>query len=402
MSLVLGLAATIVLCGCGAVDAPEEMVLIPAGTVQFGAGETEKQLAADVADRLRRDAARTAAAEGIAPEDASLERLGESLDKAVGEAEAACKAAGGDPSVKGIQRRTARLTAGQAEPADKRAHLDQLQQRLVKLRAARDRLRLAGQIAGWMADEVPQVAVAVKPFYLDTHEVTVAEYQAYCKATGREMPWPYRSCLAGKSSSNTFIEVTHPSFKDPRSPITGLTWDEAAAYARWAGKRLPTEVEWEHAARGGKGHPFAWGNTPWTGKEANLASKGLSDLNVRYADRTDETVDDGYPCLAPVGSFKPNAYGLYDMTGNAAEWVDGMDFYQEFLNRKLAGQLPDDFAMPQASDKHKWGHTRDEFQPLRGGGFNTFDFDARISRRYGPPTMHAEPERGLRCAKDAD
>lgn len=390
------------LAGCNTTPTPKGMVLIPGGTVRFGADEPEKKLADDAAERLRLDAKRMAVAEGVASEDVSTEQLKELLNKAVTEAEAAYKAAGGDPSVKGIQKRMARLTAGESEPEPKREKLDLLQNQLVKLRAAKDRLQLAQQLAGCLANETPQVTATVKPFYLDTHEVTIAQYKAYCEATGKEMPWPYQSCLAGKSSSNTFIEVTHPSFKDPDSPITGVTWDEANAYAKWAGKRLPTEIEWEHAARGGKGHTFAWGNSPWSGKQANLASKGLTALNVRYADRTDETIDDGYPCLAPVGSFEPNEYGLYDMTGNAAEWVDGMDFYQEFLNRKLAGQLPEDFTMPKAKDKHKWGHTRDEFQPLRGGGYNNFDYDARISRRYGPPTMHAEPERGFRCAKDVE
>jgi len=104
----------------------------------------------------------------------------------------------------------ARLTARESEPRDKLKQLDEFQGRWVKPRAARDRLSLAGPLAGWLGDETPQVLVEVKPFYPDTHEVTVAEYQAYCKATDKEMPWPDRSCPAGNSSSNTFIEVTHP------------------------------------------------------------------------------------------------------------------------------------------------------------------------------------------------
>ena len=97
-------------------------------------------------------------------------------------------------------------------------------------------------------------------------------------------------------------------------PVDSLTWDEASDYCKKVGMRLPTEAEWEYAARAGTTTPFYWGAT-LSGKEANFCDSTCA-LNIR-----EPRVTDGFKHTAPVGSFPPNPFGLYDMAGNVSEWI---------------------------------------------------------------------------------
>jgi iron(II)-dependent oxidoreductase len=146
-------------------------------------------------------------------------------------------------------------------------------------------------------DEMPQHPVQLRPFFIDRHEVTTSQYQRFIEATGRPSPadphdvW-YYSWVDGK-----------PPAGQEDHPVCYVNWAEADAYCRWAGKRLPTEAEWEKAARGDDGRVWPWGNV--------------------FDPERCNTVEAGLLWSTPVGSFPEGAspYGVMDLCGNVAEWT---------------------------------------------------------------------------------
>jgi formylglycine-generating enzyme required for sulfatase activity len=243
-----------------------------------------------------------------------------------------------------------------------------------------------------MPEESPPHEVAVKSFWIDAREVTVAEFARFVEATG------YRTEAERFGWSGVFNVETgewgrvdgadwrHPEGPESRAasdePVCQVSWNDAAAYAKWAGKRLPTEAEWEYAARGGlAGKRYAWGD------ELRPGGKPVANWwQGRFPER--DTGEDGFKHRAAVGSFPPNGYGLFDVAGNVWEWsADWFD--AEYYARS-----------PKANP---FGPDAGTERVIRGGSWmcsENYCSNYRVSAR-----SHATPDSGLnnlgfRCAGD--
>ena len=249
-------------------------------------------------------------------------------------------------------------------------------------------------VAGSFAYEGPVHSVTVKPFFLDKHEVTNAQFAAFVKATG------YRTVAEKEGWSGVFdpkqkkwvavdgADWRHPT--GPKSSIKGrdnypvlqVCWYDAIAYAKWAGKRLPTEAEWEFASRGGlEGKPYAWGT--------ELNPKGRYVANYWQGTFPEKDLGkDGFAGVAPVGKFPPNGYGLLDMTGNVWEWVADR-FAPDYYARS-----------PKVDPK---GPKEGNENVIRGGSFlcaTNFCSGFRVAARNKNTPDSATNNTGFRCAMD--
>ena len=174
----------------------------------------------------------------------------------------------------------------------------------------------------WMKRSRPVHTVELDEFYMDVHEVTVGQFKQFVEQSGY-------------SYGGNWDTVAKYSPGD-EYPMVYISRNDATAYAKWAGKRLPTEAEWEYAARGGlAGERYPWGGALPNGRQCNYADKNadavLRSMNKDY-DWADMKVDDGYAKCAPVGSYPANGYGLYDLAGNVWEWCAdwyGSDYYSK-------------------------------------------------------------------------
>ncbi|MDJ0637602.1 MAG: formylglycine-generating enzyme family protein [Paracoccaceae bacterium] len=186
---------------------------------------------------------------------------------------------------------------------------------------------------GFYAEEGPIVRLSVEPFRIDAHEITNRQFAKFVAATGYvtsaermvETGWPANGSAVFDAMQWQFVEGAnwrHP--EGPHSSIEGrdndpvvqVSLEDAQAYADWRGRALPTEAEWEYAARGGlDGKPFAWGDvfTPGGVYMANTW-QGMFPEN--------DAAEDGHMGRAQVGCFPANGYGLYDMIGNVWEWTE--------------------------------------------------------------------------------
>jgi len=206
-------------------------------------------------------------------------------------------------------------------------------------------------------DEKPEHRVNLPAYYIDKYEVTNAQYKAFCDATGR------------KPSDNPGFDPNY--FKDkPDSPVMGITRDEAREYAKWAGKRLPTEEEWEKAASwdpaAGAKRQWPWGDREEIG-QANLGTGRPAPITEYSTDRS--------------------PYGVYGMAGNAYEWVDS--YYQAYKGNPISDP---NYGM--------------RFSVVRGGNFLIKDpKEARTSYRNNLPAVFSGEQTtpvGFRCALSAD
>ncbi|MDQ1326845.1 MAG: Formylglycine-rating enzyme family protein, partial [Candidatus Poribacteria bacterium] len=203
------------------------------------------------------------------------------------------------------------------------------------------------------SDELPIHKVYTDKFYIDVYEVTNAMYKKFIEATGHKQPkfWSDPKCNA------------------PNQPVVGVTWQDAVDYCNWAGKRLPTEVEWEKSARGGLvGKEFPWGD------EENIETPSGEPL---------VNENPGLSSAIPVGSFAPNGYGLHDMERNAWEWC--ADWYdEEYYSKSL--------------DKNPKGPDSGDKKIMRGGSwFSGIFTPLRVAYRYSDDPNQTSDLIGFRC-----
>jgi formylglycine-generating enzyme required for sulfatase activity len=287
------------------------------------------------------------------------------------------------------------------------------------------------------SDEYPQHKIKLNSFWMDATEVTNAQFREFINATGyittaeRKVDWvemqkqlpsgtPKPPDSELEPSSLVFVPTSQPvalnnaaqwwqwtkgaDWKHPQGPqsningkdnypVVHVSWEDANAYAKWAGKRLPTEAEWEFAARAGLiDQPFTWGSEP--------IDKGAAKANTWQGQfPVSNTIKDGFERAAPVRSFAPNAYGLFDMAGNVWEWCS--DWYTNTYYDQLSGKTTPGPKGPSAS------YDPDEptvpKRVVRGGSFlchASYCASYRVSARMKTSPDTGLEHTGFRCVKD--
>jgi formylglycine-generating enzyme required for sulfatase activity len=245
---------------------------------------------------------------------------------------------------------------------------------------------LMGSDAGEPAER-PAHRVSVSAFWIDRFETTNAEFGAFVAATGHVTD-PERSG-SGWVWDGAWRQVRGTDWRHPRGPgssiealgrhpVVQVSWHDARAYCAWRRKQLPTEAEWERAARGDDGRRYPWGNEPPRAGGRYRASYGSDDCC-----RADAA--DGFRFTAPVGSFPlgRSPYGVEDLAGNVWEWVeDGFD--PDFYRRS-----------PPVDPVNR---TPAEMKVIRGGGWGNNPWGLRSTLRHANPPSFGLDMVGVRCA----
>ena len=286
-------------------------------------------------------------------------------------------------------------------------------------------------------DQRPSHTVRLKPFRIDRYEVTNRQFRLFVqetryRTTAEQNGWshvfdPHRKAWVRMVGACWWNPTGRTPYAGPVDsadsengggvavmldfPVVHVSWDDATAFCRWAGKRLPSEAEWEFAARGGLHHPkYPWGDyRQQDGRQmANYWQGWFPDEN---------TVVDGYPLLAPIGSFPGNGYGLHDLGGNAWEWVGDryqVDYYRRGPLDNPQGPAPEDgelcsipvFRMVKENgrytEEHFDGVREVPLRVIRGGSFlsaENSDAGYRTTARGSQPQPLSFQDVGFRCAE---
>jgi formylglycine-generating enzyme required for sulfatase activity len=264
---------------------------------------------------------------------------------------------------------------------------------------------------GYVADgETPVHEVELAAFHIDVTAVTNAQFATFVKDTGHVteaerfgssavfhllVEAPATDVLGRAAGAPWWFEVAGADWRHPGGrgssvgarqdhPVVHVSWADAAAYAAWAGKRLPTEAEWEYAARGGlAGRRFAWGD--------DLTPRGRWQCNIWQGTfPRHNTEDDGYLGTAPVRRYRPNGYGLHQMAGNVWEWC------ADWFSPSYYAESP--LAAPQ-------GPPLGESRVMRGGSYlchDSYCHRYRVAARSSNTPESSTGNLGFRCANDAD
>ncbi|HET7116747.1 MAG TPA: formylglycine-generating enzyme family protein [Hanamia sp.] len=255
--------------------------------------------------------------------------------------------------------------------------------------------------------EGPIREITLDPFYIDPTTVTNFQFAEFINATGyktdaERFGWSFvfYGLLAEEDQKADYkvaaptpwwcavpgAQWNHPEGKDSRinermsHPVVHVSWDDAQAYCHWTGKRLPTEAEWEYAARGGLAQKkFPWGDelTPGGEYRCNIWQGNFPDYN---------SLEDGYLGTAPAKSFKPNDFGLYNMSGNVWEWCN------DWFSRDFHKSGP---------RKNPTGPNGGEAKVIRGGSFlcqRSYCNRYRVAARSSNTKDSSTSNMGFRCA----
>ncbi len=251
------------------------------------------------------------------------------------------------------------------------------------------------------ADYAPRHQVKIDAFYLDAYEITFEQFANFIEETG------YISTVESKGKQYAVVEKSnflfgkswqpdtveeadwrHPMGKSQtvsdshtKLPVVQVSWFDAHQYCQWTGKRLPTEAEWEYAARAGMSTKHWWGNVEPTKQVGNIPDvqfRSIFSGNIEF-----EKVDDGYARSAPVGSFPPNPWGLFDMAGNVWEWTN--DWY-------------DPRTYLEKTERNPRGPATGNEKVKRGGSWFSYK---ELKVRSSQPPEESDDRTGFRCAQDA-
>ena len=240
----------------------------------------------------------------------------------------------------------------------------------------------------------PQHGVDVARFSMGKFEVTRGQYRVFAAATGRASDGCFIWTGAG-FEQDPAKDWRNPGYaQDDPHPVACVSWDDASAYARWLSRktgkdyRLPSEAEWEYAARAGTTTPRFWGDA------GNLSCGYANGADLATAAQVPGARDwaiancnDRYAYTAPVGSYRANAFGLYDMLGNVGEWT------QDCWNGNYSGAPTDGSA---------WAAGDCSLRVVRGGSWEDAPVGVRAAYRVGSPTVIRVYTRGFRVARTAN